>query len=382
MAATARPTEPSSTAAEQPDEQAKAPRDKAERKRRIRLRSGALNGLLTLAIFYTLYFASALVIPIALALLLNLLLAPVVRALKKHLHVPEGLGAGLVLLLVLAIVIGSFYGLSGPATRWLSELPVAVSQVKSKLEAVRKPVKEMEEAAEKVTDLATTKQEGERQPLAVAIQGPSLTQMFLGGALTMGAGLVIMVALLFFLLASGDTLLRHAVTITPRLKDKKRMVEIMRDTEDDISYYLLTISIINVGLGCAIGLAMYLIGMPNPVLWGVMGAVLNFVPFLGAVTGIGIVGLVAILTFEEPLFMLLAPAAYLVLTSIEAQFVTPLLLARRLTLNPVAVFLALIVWTWLWGIPGALLAIPLLAVFKICCDHIEPLNPIGTMLGR
>jgi predicted PurR-regulated permease PerM len=127
---------------------------------------------------------------------------------------------------------------------------------------------------------------------------------------------------------------------------------------------------------------MYLIGMPNPILWGVMAGFLNFVPFLGAVAGIGIVGLVALLTFETPALILLPPVTYLALTTLEAQFVTPALLARRLILNPVAVFLALIAWTWLWGIAGALMAVPLLAVFKICCDHIEPLNPVGTLLGR
>jgi predicted PurR-regulated permease PerM len=152
---------------------------------RIRLRSGILGGLFTLAIFYTLYFASALFIPIALALLLNLLLAPIVRGLRKHLHLPEGLGAALVLMLLLATVVLSFYGLSGPATRWLAELPVAMKQVERKLEAFRKPVEEMQEAAEKVADLADTSAPGKQEPVAVAIQGPSLTQMFLGGAMTL-----------------------------------------------------------------------------------------------------------------------------------------------------------------------------------------------------
>jgi predicted PurR-regulated permease PerM len=342
-----------------------------------------LTGLFTLAIFYTLYFASALFIPIALALLLNLLLRPVIRTLRKHLYLPEGVGAVLVLILLLVTVLVSFYGLSGPATRWLAELPVAMAKIERKLETLREPVEEMQQAAEKVADLATPKATpGDDEPVTVAIKGPSLTAMFLGGALTIGAGLVIMIALLYFLLASGDTLLRQAVTIAPRLRDKKRVVEIMRDIEDDISYYLLTISLINASLGCAVGFAMYLLGMPNPILWGVMAAFFNYVPFLGAVAGISIVGLVAMLTFETPSMILLPPVAYLVLTSLEAQFVTPALLARRLTLNPIAVFLALIVWTWLWGIAGALMAVPLLAVFKICCDHADPLKPIGTLLGR
>ncbi len=350
---------------------------------RVGLHSRVLTGLLTLAILYTCYFAQAVLIPIALALLLNLLLAPLVRVLKKYLRLPEGVGAGVVLILLVAMVALAIYGLSGPATRWLHELPVAMSEVREKVEALRRPVKEVQEAAQKVEKLAQGEPaSGERQPMQVAVQGAGLTQIFLGGAFTVAAGLVVMIALLYFLLASGDTLLRQAVSIAPKLGDKRRVVEIARDTEDDISYYLVTISLINGGLGVAVGAAMYLLGMPNAILWAVMVAVFNYVPFLGAVTGIGTVALVALITFDQPWPIVLPPLSYLCLTAIEAQFITPALLARRLTLNPVAVFLALIVWTWMWGIAGALLAVPLLATFKICCDHLEPLQPIGTMLGR
>jgi predicted PurR-regulated permease PerM len=350
---------------------------------RMRLRSRTLNGLFVLALLYTFYFAKAVLIPIALALLLNLLLAPVVRGLRRYLKVPDAVGAALVLLLGVALVGGTIYGLSGPAARWLDQLPFAMYQVRDKVEALRQPVEEVQQAAQRVEKLAQGQpQDGEQQPVQVAVKGPGLTQIFLGGAVTFVAGLVVMIALLYFLLASGDTLLRQAVTIAPRLSDKRRVVEIARETEDDISYYLLTISLINGALGVAVGSAMYLLGMPNPILWGVMAGIFNFVPFLGAVTGIGIVALVALPTFDHFWSILLPPLSYLVLTSFEAQFITPALLARRLTLNPVAVFLALIVWTWLWGVAGALLAVPLLATLKICCDHIEPLNPIGTMLGR
>jgi predicted PurR-regulated permease PerM len=193
---------------------------------------------------------------------------------------------------------------------------------------------------------------------------------------------VIATALLFFLLASDDNLLRQAVTILPQLRDKKRLVEIVRDVEDDVSYYLLTITVINIGLGVAIGAAMWLLGMPNPYLWGAMAAVLNFIPLIGALLGVGIVGLVALLTFSTTAAMLLPPIIYLLLTSLEGQLVTPAVVARRLSLNPVVVFLALISWTWLWGIAGALLAVPLLATFKICCDHIEALKPVGVLLAR
>ena len=350
---------------------------------RLRVRSRVLTGLFTLAILYTCYFAQAVLIPIALALLLNLLLAPLVRVLKKYLRLPEGVGAGLVLALLVVSVTLAIYGLSGPATRWFKELPMAMSEVRDKVKSLRQPVKDVQEAAQKVEAMAQGQPApGQQQPVQVMVQGPGLAQAFLGGAVTFVAGLVVMIALLYFLLASGDTLLRQAVTIAPKLGDKRRLVEIARDTEDDISYYLVTISLINGGLGVAVGTAMYLLGMPNAILWAVMAALFNYVPFLGAVTGIGIVALVALITFDTPLAILAPPLIYLGFTGLEAQFVTPVLLARHLTLNPVAVFLALIVWTWMWGIAGSLLAVPLLATFKICCDHLEPLRPIGTMLGR
>jgi predicted PurR-regulated permease PerM len=346
-----------------------------------RLRSGMLTGIFILGVVAALYFAKAVLIPIALALLINLLLAPIVRVLRCRLRLPEELAAGLVLIALLLGVGGGAYSLSAPAARWVEEMPLAIAKIDYKLQAMRTPVDELQEAAKKVQELAEGSDPGEAQPVAVAVQGPSLTQMFLGGTMSVVAGLVVTIALLYFLLASNDTLLRQAISITPRLRDKKRVVEIVREMEDDVSYYLLTISLINAGQGVAIGVAMYLLGMPNPILWGVMATVFNYVPFLGAVSGISIVAMVALITFDDWWF-LLPPLTYLLIHTIEAQFVTPTLLARRLTLNPVAVFLALIIWTWLWGIAGALLAVPLLATFKICCDHIEPMQPVGAMLGR
>lgn len=353
-----------------------------------RVRSPMLTGLFTLAVFYTMYFAKALLIPIVLALLFNLLLAPIVRVLRRYLRVPEWAGAALVLLGLAAGLIVAFYGLSTPAARWIDELPFAVWEIEHKLSTLREPIEEVREAArqvEKAAEGATAPPPvptGDPPPVQVVVQSPSLTQTVLSGTAAVTAGLVVAVVLLYFLLASGNTLLRQAVTIAPRLRDKKRVVEIVREMEDDVSYYLLTISMINGGLGVVVGVAMYLLGMPNAVLWGVMAAVLNFIPYLGALVGIATIGLVALLTFDEPAAILMPPLAYFALTTFEAYFVTPALLARRLTLNPVAVFLALIVFSWMWGVGGALLAVPMLATFKICCDHVEALEPIGTMLGR
>src|SRR5271165_4962466 len=187
--------------------------------------------------------------------------------------------------------------------------------------------------------------------------------------------------LLYFLLSSGDLFLRKLIHILPRFEDKRRAVQIAREVEDSISHYLLTVAVINAGLGTAGGPAFWALGMPNPALWGVLGFVLNFVPYLGALTLIGILTLVATATFPTLLHALMVPACYLALGIIEGNFITPWIVGRRMTLNPVVIFLGLVFWGWMWGIPGALLAVPMIVIFKIFCDHVEPLAPVGEFLG-
>ena len=195
------------------------------------------------------------------------------------------------------------------------------------------------------------------------------------------AGIAVVLVLLYFLLASGDLFLRKLIRTLPTLEDKKRAVDIARQLESDLSAYLSTVTLINLGLGVAVGVAMYLLGLPNPVLWGGLATILNFVPYLGAIVGILVIGLVAALTFDGVGQMLLPPLVYFLLTACEGYFVTPMILGRRLTLNPVMILLSLLFWGWLWGIAGAVLAVPMLAVVKILCDHLEPLHPLGEFLA-
>jgi len=159
-------------------------------------------------------------------------------------------------------------------------------------------------------------------------------------------------------------------------------VEISRQIEHDISRYLLTVTLINAVFGSAVGLSMYFIGLPNALLWGVMAGLLHFIPFLGAIVGISVVTLVALVTMDQITSILLVPSAYLGLNLLEEYLFFPFLIGRRLLLNPVVIFIWLIFWGWLWGIPGALMAVPLLAIFKIVCDHIEPLAAVAEFLGR
>jgi predicted PurR-regulated permease PerM len=203
----------------------------------------------------------------------------------------------------------------------------------------------------------------------------------LNQTLEAGAAIGVTIILLYFLLASGNLFLQKLVRVLPRFQDKRIAVTIVRQIEKDISLYLLTVTMINAGLGVAVGTAMYGLGMPNPVLWGVMAGCFNFIPYLGAIASAIVLTLVASVTFDQLGHILLVPVVFVALNELEGMIITPAIVGKRLSLNPVAIFIWLLLWGWLWGIPGTLIAVPLLAVIKIICDNIAPLAPMGEFLG-
>ena len=169
--------------------------------------------------------------------------------------------------------------------------------------------------------------------------------------------------------------------VLPKLHEKKEAVEIVREVEHNISAFLVTITLINGCVALTFALAMLLLGMPNPLLWGVLGGLLNFIPYFGPVSMVLVLVPAGFLSFESTAQALLPAFLYLGVHTVESNFVTPMILGRRLTLSPVIIFVSLMFWTWLWGMPGALLAVPLLMTFRIFCDHFRPLAPISTFLS-
>jgi predicted PurR-regulated permease PerM len=342
------------------------------------IRSIALSGLFLLAVFGTLYVARSVFMPIVLALLLSFLLAPLVSGLVR-LHLPTPLGAAIVVLAILAVVGSGAYWLSGPAAGWMEQIPQSLERLETKVQTMKKSVAEISKATQQVETLA--KGGPEQGTSVVEIQRPPLIGTILNQTLEAGAAIVVTIILLYFLLASGNLFLQKLVRVLPRFKDKRTAVTIVHQVEKDVSLYLLTVTMTNAGLGIAVGMAMYGLGMPNPVLWGVMVGCFNFIPYLGDIASTIVLTLVASLTFDQLGRILLVPAVFFALTSLEGMIVTPLVVGNRLSLNPVAIFIWLLLWGWLWGIPGTLLAVPLLAVIKIICDNIAPLAPIGEFLG-
>jgi predicted PurR-regulated permease PerM len=347
-------------------------------KSRVEFTSIALKGLFIIALFYTLYFARALILPFTLALLLNFLLRPVVRALKK-IKIPELAGAALVLIVLLGSAGYGMIRLSRPAAEWIDRAPESLHQVEQKVGFLRKPLQGVNNSIEELKTI--TRMGAEKKP-EVEVKPPGISDAVLTGTREVIVKSSVMFILLYFLLASGDLFLRKLIKLFHGLNKKKQIVKITREVEHHTSRYLYTVTVINFFMGLSVGVGMYLIGLPNPVLWGVMSGLLVFLPYVGPLIGISVVTIVAFLTFDSIGRILLAPAIYISLETLQGQIVTPMVLGFRFTLNPVIVFVWLIFWGWMWGIFGAMLAFPMLAIFRILCEHIEPLAPIGEFLGR
>jgi predicted PurR-regulated permease PerM len=342
------------------------------------IRSIALTGLFVLAVFYTMYFMRAILLPLVLAVMLSYLLRPLVRAFAR-LKIPTTISAAFFLLTLLAILGYGAFTLSGPAAGWLEKAPYSLQQLKGKLLPLQRPMEKVAQASGEIEKLAAPEDPHVKQ--AVEVKRHPITDILFLRTPELVASAVLVLILLYFLLAYDGVFLSKVIKLLPTLSDKKRAVSIASEIEGQVSRYLFTVTMINVCLGLAIGLAVGLLGLPNPIMWGAMAAMLNFIPYFGALTGILCLTLGAVLSFNSFSYALLFPAVYLALATLEGNFITPMVMGRFFTLNPVMILLSLTFWGWLWGIAGILLAVPILAAFKIFCSHIEPMEPIAEFLS-
>lgn len=340
------------------------------------VRSIALTGLFILAVFYTMYFMRSILLPIVLALLVSYLLRPIVRALSR-VRIPLSVSAALLIVGFLGLVVYGISALAAPASGWLQKAPAGFTELQRKLLPVKKSVAQVAHATGEIEKLASTNAETK----AVEVKRHPISEMLFVHTPEFVASAVLSVILLYFLLVYDQTFIAKLVKLLPTLSDKKAAVGIAHDIESQISRYLFTITAINVCLGLAVGTAVGLLGLPNPLMWGVMVAVLNFVPYLGALTGIICMTIGATLSFDSLGYALVFPAVYLSFGVLEGSFITPWIMGRSLTLNPVIILFSLTFWGWMWGIVGVILAVPILAAFKILCAHIKPMEPLAEFLS-
>jgi predicted PurR-regulated permease PerM len=293
------------------------------------------------------------------------------------LKIPLALGAAFVLIGLLAIVGYGISALATPTAGWLEKAPEGLTELQHKLLPLKRSVAQVSQATSEIEKLASTN----AQTKTVEVKRHPITEMFFMRTPELIADAVLLSILLYFLLCYDQVFIAKLVKLLPTLSDKKTAVAIAHDIDSQIFRYLFTITAINSSLGVAVGTAVGLLGLHNPVMWGVMVAVLNFVPYLGALTGIICMTIGAVLSFNSLGYALIFPTVYLALATLEGSFITPWIMGRSLTLNPVIILLSLTFWGWMWGVVGVILAVPILAAFKIFCAHIKPMEPLAEFLS-
>ena len=340
-------------------------------------------GLFAIALLAAAYFAKVVLLPVVLAFILKLLLQPVMRLLER-LHIPRALASLLMIVLLFGLIGGFGEMLSGPAASWGKRLPEGLPRLEQRVRFVSVPLNAMNHMLSHAKGMVTTAPPASNAPPAAAAgsadRGSGLQATLIDGLHSFASEFLTTFLVLFFLLNSGDTFLRRLVEVMPRFRDKRQVIDISQQVEADISSYLVTITVMNVLVGIATGCVMWALGLQDAILWGAIAFLLNYVPILGPLTGIVIFLGVGMLSLD-PLWKAFMPMVlYASIHLIEGETLTPMLLARRFTLNPVLVIIALLFWDWMWGVPGAILAVPMLAITKIICDRIRPLAAFGHFL--
>jgi len=342
-------------------------------------RSIALLGLLLIAMGTVLYLARVVFIPLTFALMLSFLLSPVVTRLSK-LHIPRPVGAALVVLVLLGGAGFAALQLSDPASDWIDRSPHVLQTLERKVRPWRRPVKDVSDLAARVERI--TQVDARKGPQEVTLENPGILHAALDTVWTVAAGALVSLFALYFALLSGDVLLARVIAWVPDLKGQRHTADVLGSIQRGMSRYLGTVFAINLAVGCAVALGMFVLHMPNPLLWGALALVVNFVPYVGPLVGILTVGAVALATFDKPTAALLPPLFYLVLASVEGNVITPLILGRTCELDPLVIFVWLLFWGWLWGVPGAIVAVPLLMLIKLTCEKSQVLRPIAGLIAR
>jgi predicted PurR-regulated permease PerM len=334
-----------------------------------------LNALLVLALLYTVTLTRVMLIPLVLAAFLGLALNPLVAAGARH-GLPRWLVAS-VLMISLMAGIGAGVGLlAQPAIGWFHGAPAAIRSFVPKLRSVTQPL----EAANRATQtlVGGTARAPAAHPATMAISAWDVVST----APKVLAAVLTVVLLVFFFLIYGDSLLRRLVEISPGFAYKRHAVEIVRSIQIEVSRYLLTAFLINATLGALTSLMLWAYHMPDPLLWGAVAMTANFIPYVGAITTTIVLALVGLIHAQQLGPALLPALTFAGMTAVEGNLITPMIQGHRMRLSPIAILIWLLVWGWLWGIPGALLAVPMLTSVKLITERVRGWGWFAVMVER
>jgi predicted PurR-regulated permease PerM len=325
-----------------------------------------------------LYFAHSVFIPIALALLIALVLSSPVEALHRQ-GLSRSVSATLILVTFIGLTGAAVDRLWEPAQQWLAGAPRTAKIIEQKLGPVARVLRRIDA----VTDRAEHLTDAAAGASAAAKPGPS-TSASEGLLLETRSALVAMLTitiLTLFLLAGGPPMLARMTASLARDVHSTHILKVIEAVRSEVARYYATIAVINLGLALATGVAMMALGMPNPVLWGALAGVLNFIPYVGSAATLVVLVIVAFVSFDGAGHVLAVGATYLGLATIEGQIVQPLLVGHRLDLSPIIVFLALWFGGWFWGIAGIVLAVPSLVALKVVAEHSKHGTPMVAFLS-
>ncbi len=354
-------------------------------------------GLLFVAIVFLLQAAQPLLVPVAVAVVLTFVLATPVRVLRRF-GVPEVVGAAILVgaLLGGTVLVASLF--IGPATQWWERAPFTLAQIMDRVDQLRATIPGLappppppapasapaagSRAARNAPAPPPAPPHPPPDPIKekLASEGIALTGAVIGRSLSLTVSTAATIILLYFLLASEHWMLSRTVEAIPRRRTRALVLARVRSAQREIGHYLGAVSMINAGVGLATGLAIAYLELPNPVMWGTVAAVLNFIPYIGPMMMVGLLLLAGLLTFGSAGAVLAPPVAFLLIHAVESNFITPWFVGRRLTLSPISVFISVMFWGWLWGIAGALIAVPMLVGLRSFCKRNRRLRLLGAFL--
>jgi predicted PurR-regulated permease PerM len=341
-----------------------------------------LTGLLLIAAIAAVYFARDFLMPAVFAFFIAVTLRPLVRSLSRR-GIPAWATTAAIVVAAGVLTAIAVIAFAGALLQWIEDAPRLQHEFLSKIASLRSSFASLISIGETIQEAATPDAGANVQEVVVRESMlPTIFTLLAGypvSVIFVASGALVIAV---FLMASGDLFYEKLIRILPSFQDKKAALRIVLDVEREVSAYLISITLINAGLAAAVGLAFWAIGLPTPHLWALFAFILNYIPYLGPITGLVFSAAISIVVFESLGQALLAPLVYGALIGLETQIVTPAVLSRRIQINAVMILLSLAFWAWAWGIPGIVLAVPILVTFRVLCNHIEALSAIGEFLSQ
>lgn len=339
-----------------------------------------LSILAALAICIALNAGQTYLMPIAVALVFAVILAPLCSRIE-WLRIPRPLAALFTLIIAGGVAYFAFSLIAAPASRWMENAPQTIQRAERQLRKLQEPLKPITDISKEVQGLNIVPTTPTPASRTVIVQQPGLAASVISSVQTavVQTGFVFILCY-FFLITRGEFRMKF-IAFQPSLRERVRAARIFRDVEKRVAGYIVTFSLINITVGVGTGLACWQLGLPEPLMWGGLAAMFNFIPFLGPAIMMGLLGLAGLATFDTLVEASFPVLAFMGISFLEANLITPTIVGRRMTLNPLAIILVVSFWIWIWGPIGGVIALPLLIMFKVICDHTPLLRVVGALIG-